>query len=283
MVAQASAQWISRRHRQLRVGWDKQHMCSVRRFLRQSILAEAVILAVSVSFLLAPPVALCAEGAATHGIHDGMSMPMENSINAVTQAKLLADRRESEFNHLAGLLLLVAGLFILTEGIVRRHWPAARHIWPLCFLLSGVFVLIFSDTELWPFGSQSWYFGLTHHMEVLQHKAFAVLLLALGAIELQRAHGMLKASWSGWVFPLVAAAGSLMLLFHDHQTGMSGPNHMELMHRIQSQHVKFAVTGLGIALSKGLAETPFEWRPLFERLYPTLLVVLGALLLVYLE
>ena len=58
---------------------------------------------------------------------------------------------------------------------------------------------------------------------------------------------------------------------------------MVLMHRIQSQHVSFFVTGLGIALSKGLAETPFEWRPFFDRLYPTLLVVLGALLTVYVE
>ena len=62
-----------------------------------------------------------------------------------------------------------------------------------------------------------------------------------------------------------------------------GPNHMELMHRIQSEHYSFAVTGLGIALSKGLAETPFELRPFFERLFPTLLIVLGALLLVYVE
>ena len=113
--------------------------------------------------------------------------------------------------------------------------------------------------------------------------AKAVLLLAVGVIELQGARGVLKARWAGWVFPLVASAGSLMLLFHDHQAGMTGPNHMELMHRIQSQHIGFSVTGLGIALSKGLAETPFEWRPFFERLFPTLLVVLGALLLAYVE
>jgi len=43
------------------------------------------------------------------------------------------------------------------------------------------------------------------------------------------------------------------------------------------------VTGFGIALSKGLAESPFEWRLFFERLFPTLLVVLGALLLAYVE
>jgi len=217
-------------------------------------------------------------------MHAAMSMPMDNSVDAATQAKVLADKRESEFNHhLAGFLVVIAGLFLLAEGSVRERWPAARHAWPLCFLLSGVFVFIFSDTELWPFASQSWYFGLTHHTEVLQHKVFALLLLVLGFIELQRARGVLKAGWSGWVFPTVAVAGSFMLLLHDHQGGMHGPNHMELMRRIQSQHYSFAVTGLGIAVSKGLAETPFAWRPFFERLFPTLLVVLGALLLVYVE
>src|SRR6266446_6069147 len=148
---------------------------------------------------------------------------------------------------------------------------------------SGIFLLILSDTELWPFGSQSWYFGLTHHAEVLQHKVFAVLLLSLGLIELQRERGALKAGWSDWVFPIVAAAGSLMLFFHDHQAGMHGPDHMEVMRRIQSEHFSFAMTGFGIALSKGLAEKPSAWQPFFERLFPTLLVVLGVLLMVYVE
>jgi copper resistance protein D len=259
-------------------------MGNVRRFLRESILAEAVILSVIVFFLLAPQLVLRAQDDAMHGMHDGMSMPMDSPIDTATQAALLAWKRESEFNHhLAGLLVLVAGLLILADGSIRQRWAIGRHVWPICFLVSGVFLLIFSDTELWPFGEQSWYFGLTHHKEVLQHKVFAVLLLAVGVIELQRARGVLKGRWAGWVFPIVASAGSLLLLFHDHQGGMTGPNHMELMHRIQSQHISFSVTGLGIALSKGLAETPFEWRPFFERLFPTLLVVLGALLMVYVE
>jgi putative copper resistance protein D len=256
----------------------------VRRFHRQSILAEAVILSFIVFLLLAPALVLGAENDAVHEMHDGMSMPMGSTVDSATQAALEAWKRESEFNHhLAGLLVLVAGLLILADGSIRQRWGVSRHVWPICFLVSGIFLLIFSDTELWPFGSQNWYFGLTHHMEVLQHKVFAVLLLAVGVIELQRARGILKARWAGWVFPIVASAGSLLLLFHEHQGGMTGPNHMELMHRIQSQHYSFAVTGLGIALSKGLAETPFEWRPFFERLFPALLVVLGALLMVYVE
>jgi copper resistance protein D len=261
-------------------------MRKIIRFVRQSILAQAVILSIAASFVVPPRLALGAENDAMPGMHDGMSMsmPTASHIDAVTQAELLAYKRESEFNHhLAGLLVLVAGLLILADGSIRQRWAISRHVWPMCFLVSGIFLLIFSDTELWPFASQSWYFGLTHHMEVLQHKVFAVLLLAIGVIELRRARGTLNGKWSGWVFPLVAAAGSFMLLFHDHQGGMMGPNHMELMDRIQSEHHSFAVTGFGIALSKGLSETPFDWRPFFQRLFPTLLIVLGALLLVYVE
>ena len=259
-----------------------------RNFLsRQRLGRRMVPLVAIVCLLLTPKLARCADDASTHdmgAMHAGMSMPMASPVDAVTQAELLADKHESEFNHhLAGFLVLIAGLLILADGSIRQRWPIARHVWPMCFLVSGIFLLVFSDTELWPFNSQSWYFGLTHHMEVLQHKIFAVLLLTIGIIEVQRTRGNLKAKWSGWVFPLVAATGSLMLLFHDHQAGMTGPNHMELMHRIQSEHVSFAVTGFGIALSKGLAETSFDWRPFFQRLFPTLLIVLGALLLVYVE
>ena len=259
-------------------------MGHVIRFLRSSALARSVVLSIAASFFLASPSVHCAENDGMAGMHEGMSMPMDSHIDGVAQAEILAYKHESEFNHhLAGLLVLVAGLLILADGSIRHHWAIGKHVWPICFLISGIFLLIFSDTELWPFASQSWYYGLTHHMEVLQHKIFAVLLLALGVIELQRARGTLTANWSAWVFPLVATAGSVMLLFHDHRGGMMGPNHMELMHRIQTEHYSFAVTGLGIALSKGLAETQFEWRPFFERLFPALLVVLGALLLVYVE
>ena len=220
-------------------------------------------------------------------MHAGMSMPMDDSVDPTDptrQAKLLADKRESEFNHhLAGFFVLLAGILLLAEGSIRERWPLFRLVWPLCFLLSGLFVLIWSDTELWPFGPQSWYFGLTHHLEVLQHKTFAILLLALGVIEIQRARGVLKAVWAGWAFPVLAVIGSTMLFFHDHRAGMHGPNPMELMHRIQSEHFSFAMAGFGIGLSKGLAETRFPWKAFFEQLFPALLMVLGALLMVYSE
>jgi copper resistance protein D len=250
-------------------------------FLSKTMI-KPVVLSLIAFFLSAP---LRAEDAPMHD-HAGMSMsmPANGSFDSVVQAQVLANKTESEFNHhLAGLLVIFAGLLILGQAELRERWPVVRHVWPLCFVVSGVFVLIFSDTELWPFGPQSWYFGLTHHPEVVQHKIFGLLLLLVGLIELRRTRGDLRSTWSAWAFPVVAVTGSIMLFFHDHHASMAVPNHMQMMHRIQSQHVSFALTGFGIALSKGLAESQHTWRSFFERLFPTLLIVLGALLLVYTE
>jgi len=219
-----------------------------------------------------------------HEMGPGMAMPMGDAADPQRQAKLLADKKESEFNHhLAGLFVLLAGLIILADGSLGGRLRFTALAWPVCFLLSGLFVLIWSDTELWPFGPQSWFYGLTHHPEVLQHKVFEIMLLILGVIEFQRTRGVLKSTWASWVFPVFAVIGSAMLLFHEHRAGMHSANRMEIMARIQSEHFSYAIAGIGIGLSKGLSETRFAWRPFFERLFPALLIALGALLLVYVE
>lgn len=223
-----------------------------------------------------------------HSGHEGMAMPMDESIDPAAQAKLqakiLADKKESEFNHhLAGVLVAVAGIFMLFQNSIVGRWPAAKFIWPACFLLAGTFVLVWSDTELWPFGHRQWLEALQNNREVLQHKTFAVLLLGLGAIEWQRARGALKAVWSAWIFPTVAVAGSIILIFHQHEGGMVGEHHMETMALIQSEHLSYTVSGLGIGLAKGLSEMKSKVGPFFGKVWPSLLIVLGILLMFYRE
>jgi copper resistance protein D len=216
--------------------------------------------------------------------HAGMSMPMDEPMDAAMQAKLLSDKRESEFNHhLAGFFVVLAGLFILVESWLAVRVPAVRYVWPVCFLLAGLFVLIFSDTELWPFGPKPWLQGVISNPEVIQHKTFAVLLLALGGIEFARVRHSLTALWAAWVFPIVAIAGSILLLFHSHNAGMHGPDHMTTMARIQTQHLSYSLTGLGIGVTKGLAEVRSRWQPLFTKLCAALMVLLGVLLMFYVE
>src|SRR5215469_13688362 len=167
---------------------------------------------------------------ATHAGHEGMDMsaPMHDaSANHELQQAILLDKKESEFNHhLAGLLVVLAGLFLVAEAALRHRQPWTRFAWPACFLVCGVFLLVFSDTELWPFGPQSWWYGLTHNLEDLQHKVFAGVLLTLGVLEIQRARGAIKCAWAAWAFPVLAVLGSVMLLFHKHHSGMHGVDHM---------------------------------------------------------
>jgi len=221
-----------------------------------------------------------------HTGHEGMSMTMDDPahMDPAEQSKLLADKKESEFNHhLAGLFLILAGVFIIAERTLLQRWPILRYAWPSCFLLSGLFLLIFSDTELWPFGPQSWWYGLSHNPEDLQHKSFALILLALGIFEIQRARGVLKSVWAGWLFPALACCGSVLLLFHEHHSGMHSAEHMTVMARIQAEHRNFAAAGFGIGVFKGLSELSTRWQVLFARLWPVLIIVLGFLLMRYVE
>lgn len=233
--------------------------------------------------LISQPVARSQDHPMDHD-HGGMSMMMDEPVDPAAQAKLLQDKKESEFNHhLAGFFVLLAGIFILFEEPFMRRWPAVRYALPLCFLLSGLFVFVFSDTELWPFGPKNWRIGVFGNLEVLQHKTFAVILLILGAIEWNRARGVLKAAWSAWAFPALAFAGSVLLLFHVHNAGMHGAHAMSTMERIQMQHFSYAAAGVGIAVSKGLSDTQLKVRRVFRTLWPLCMIALGVLLMLYVE
>ena len=251
-----------------------------------SRLRVITLLALPIVLSLSPASAQDHSLHADHAGHEAMSMAMDEQapMDASQQAELLADKRESEFNHhLAGFFLILAAVFILAEGSLAKRSSFLRFAWPSCFLLSGLFLLVFSDTELWPFGPQSWWYGLTRNPEDLQHKTFAVILLALGILELQRARGVLKSAWAKWMFPVLAFCGSGMLLFHQHHSGMDGSQHMTVMARIQTQHLSFAATGFAIGVFKGLSELPTRWQVVFARLWSLLMIVLGVLLMLYTE
>lgn len=246
----------------------------------------AALLFSSVLLFFASPALLCAEDPSAHPHHDGMSMdmPMDNANDPAAQARLLADKKESEFNHhLAGIFVILAGLFILVGSRLESRLPAFKYAWPLCFLVSGLFVLVFSDTELWPFGPKNWWIGVTGNLEVLQHKTFSAILLILGVVEFLRARGTLKTAWSAWVFPVLAVAGSVMLLFHAHDAGMHGADQMNAMERIQMQHFSYAALGACIAVSKGVSESPVAFRRISSYLWPSLMIALGLLLAFYTE
>jgi hypothetical protein len=239
--------------------------------------ARTMILACVMVFVVSPT---WSQEHSHHQHHQGMSM----SGDEPTESMLLSWKRESEGNHhLIGLLVGLSGVFILVQGVLAKKFPALAYAWPACFLLSGLFVLVYSDTELWPFGPKPWIQGTITNPEVTQHKLFAVLLLAVGLIETMRVRRSLHAVWLAWVFPVLAIAGSVLLLFHSHSTGMRGPTHMAVMARIQAEHLGYSVTGMCIGFAKGLAEIAGRWQIVFARIWPVLMVVLGVLLMRYVE
>ena len=250
-----------------------------------------LILFAIMAVTLAPGTAFCQERQPVHHDHaanQGMDMamdePMDGAARATLDAKILADKKESEFNHhLAGFFVALAGVFVLFQSNLIKRWPLVKYAWPACFLLAGIFVLVWSDTELWPFGHRQWLEALQNNLEVLQHKTFAILLLLLGAIEFQRVRGTLVAAWSGLVFPLVAICGSVLLIFHHHEGGMAGQHHMETMARIQSQHLGYTACGFGIGLTKGLSELGTVRARTVARIWPSFLILLGVLLMLYKE
>src|SRR5262245_7655697 len=103
-----------------------------------------------------------------HGAHEGMPMTMDaQGVTPDVQAKVLADKQESEFNHhLAGFFVALGAVFMLFHDRLTRGWPPLKYLWPASFLISGLFVLVWSDTQLWPFGRQRWIDEMVHNSEV---------------------------------------------------------------------------------------------------------------------
>jgi copper resistance protein D len=243
---------------------------------RQWLLAGIIVLVYLLLFFVPPT---WSQEHAHHG-HSGMSM----SADEPTEGMLNDWKRESEGNHhLIGFLIAVSGLFMLAQSTLAKKFRVVGYVWPVCFLLSGLFVLVYSDTELWPFGPKPWIQGTLTNPEVIQHKLFAILLLAVGLIEMERVRRRLTVDWVKWVFPALAVTGSILLLFHSHSSGMRGPNHMAIMARIQSEHLSYAAAGFSIGMVKGFAEIPTKWQIVFAKVWPILMIVLGVLLMCYVE
>lgn len=122
-------------------------------------------------------------------------------------------------------------------------------------------------------------------MQVLQHKVFSLLLLSLGLVEYLRVRNKLRAQWTIALFPVMAAMGAALLLFHSsaaHAGGMDAAAHLA-MQKIEHQHVGFALVGFGIALTKAIADTGRLQARLMRILFALLMVLLGGLLITYTE
>lgn len=126
----------------------------------------------------------------------------------------------SEFNHhLAGVFVLLIGLSELrgAMGVTMLAW--SRFLLPLAMLGAGGFLMIWSDHDAWPIGSQSFaQTFLSDDYETLQHKAYAILLLSVGTVELLRRMDKVTHMVWGMPLPVFALIGGTMLFLHSHGT-----------------------------------------------------------------
>ena len=248
--------------------------------MRQVIPLMAVVLVFGAYLSLrgqstAPPVQSTAaaphqhEGMEMSGMqHDHASMgKMENgSIPHWTDAEW------SIFNHRgAGWFLFFWGLTALIAGL---QWP--RRTWwrfvPSLVLFAMVeFLFLRNDPETWPIGPTGLWASLKDP-EVLQHRIFLLLLLAMAIIELLRAADRLSPFLQKYSLPALAVVGGIYLFFHKHG-GAEMANMMEQMKDsaiaaspgmqrmmasmdvVRHEHLWFSLIGFGLAAAKLLGDT----------------------------
>src|SRR5262249_25187722 len=123
---------------------------------------------------------------------------------------------DSEWNHhLAGYILMGSAVLLLFS--LRFSGVAfLRAVWPLLFIVVGLYLLAWSDKEIWPRGFLSWTWLIHHDAEARQHKIYGLLLLIMGAVEYLRCRGKLMPWWKTLAFPILAIFGACLLLVHDH-------------------------------------------------------------------
>jgi putative copper resistance protein D len=133
-------------------------------------------------------------------------------LMAPVTRRLEVERAWSEYNHhWAGVFVLTMGLLATLERLGVR---AARH-WPLVFLAMAVFLFFRNDPRAWPLGPAGFWESMTLP-DVLQHRAFVVLIVAFGIFEWIVRTGRLRPRPWSFVFPLIGAVGGGLLLTHSH-------------------------------------------------------------------
>lgn len=133
-------------------------------------------------------------------------------LMAATGARQPVERAWSEYNH------HWAGVFVLAMGVLavlERGGLAPARQWPLVLLGLAVFLFARSDPRAWPLGPAGFWESMTLP-DVLQHRLFMLLIVALGVFEWMVRTGRLRPRPYGYLFPLLCAVGGGLLLAHAH-------------------------------------------------------------------
>ena len=199
------------------------------------------------------------------------------SASATAVALTAADIAWAEMNHhLAGILVVVMGVFALLEHH-RRIAPVVRH-WPLLFLLLAGVLLVRADETAWPLGPLGFFESL-RNPQIAQHKLIVALISVYAIFEWRVRRKQFKSDWPPYVFPLTVGAVSAFLLTHyGHTDGKD-----EVL--IAISHTPVALLGIVAASARWLeirAPDTREGRT-GAFVWPVAFILAGVLLLLYRE
>jgi len=200
------------------------------------------------------------------------SLGQENQQESHRQA-----RAWLEFNHhVGGVIVLVLAALTLIEVLENSVAKAIRLAWPVCLIVIGFYNVILSDRFAWPIEPSTLVENLSDP-EVLQHKILAVMVLALGFIELLRRLQLVTSTMWLYLFYGLALLNGGILLAHD----FAGAPHVQF-HGLTISHVLMGLLALLALVLKVLVDHRLilgKWACL----YPLTLAGLGIQLLLFTE
>jgi len=195
-----------------------------------------------------------------------------------TRLNTPAEKAWSEYNHhWAGIIVLSVGLLALLAQAGKISW--ARN-WPLLFLGLSVFLFLRSDPEVWPLGPNGFWVTFADP-EVLLHRIFAGLVIALALFEWRVQTGRVASGNMRLVFPMLIAVSGALLLTHSHSLGNIKEEVLA-----ELSHIPLAILAVVAGWSRWLElRLPGEshMRVWVARLWPVCTSLIGVLLLNYRE
>lgn len=203
----------------------------------------------------------------------------------------------SIFNHrFSGSLLVAMSLLAIAERAGRELWVrgqarGARSLarwtrrlaswarnWPLLLLALGVFVIVHSERQAWPFGRIGFVASFTDP-EIVQHRLAGLLVVGFAFFEWAVRTERLRPSRAGLVFPAICLLGSGLLIVHSH-AGIGARD--ELL--IQVTHLPIAILGVAAGVARWLElRMPSPQARRIGWLWPFALLGIGLILLGYWE
>jgi putative copper resistance protein D len=195
-----------------------------------------------------------------------------------TRPNTPAEKAWSEYNHhWAGIVVLSMGVLALVAQAGRVSW--ARN-WPLAFFGLSAFLFLRSDPETWPLGPIGFWATLADP-EVLLHRFFAVLVIALAIFEWRVQTGRVASGGARLAFPVLIAISGALLLTHSHSLGNIKEEVLA-----ELSHIPLAILSVAAGWSRWLElRLPAEnhTRSLMARLWPLCIALIGVVLLNYRE